>query len=366
MIDLGLTEWQYFEYVSHPFAQTGILIVLSLLAATILNHLGTNIIRRTMANSKYDFSGAISDELDGVIFLTVAGLGIRNSLTPISLPEWLISLVGSSIVTLLVLVWARALLRIGNAAQDQTDPTPGKNDFIPIFANIWTVIVMIGGAFVLLGTWGINLTPLLASAGVMGAIAGFAARDAVANFFGSLALYFDDTYKIGDYLRLESGEEGWVTDITIRSTVLRTLDDELVTVPNSKLNSTVILNQSEPGRPLRVPIKVGVAYGTDIDLLEDILLDIAENHEDVETSPQPRVRFREFGDSALIYHLLIWSPRPGAKVRQLRHELNQRIYKRLDEEDIEIPFPQRDIHFQQDPAPESVGGSLSDQTDGGK
>ncbi len=337
MQDLGLSGWEYFEYITHPVAQTGVLIGVSLIIAVLLNRLGTNLIQRTLRNTAYDFDGAVSEEADGVIFITVAGLGIRNSLSLLTAPEWIVSLVGSSIVTILVIFWARALLRIGDAAQDQTDPSPGKNDFIPIFANIWTVIVLIGSAFVLLGTWGINLTPLLASAGVMGAVAGFAAKDTVANFFGSLALYFDDTYKVGDYLRLESGEEGWVTDITIRSTVLRTLDDELVTVPNSKLNSTVVLNQSEPGHPIRVPISIGVAYGTDIDALEEILLDIAENHEDVETSPNPRVRFREFGDSALLYDLLIWSPSPGSEVRRLRHELNQRIYKRLDEEGIKIP-----------------------------
>ncbi|WP_276278485.1 mechanosensitive ion channel family protein [Haloarcula regularis] len=184
--------------------------------------------------------------------------------------------------------------------------------------------------------------PLLASAGVVGIIVGLAARDTLANFFGSLSLYLDGTYKVGDFVVLETGERGRVEDISVRSTVIRTRDDILVTVPNATLNSAAIVNESTPRRKRRIRVPVGVAYGTDIDHVQEILMDVAENEELVIERPKPRVRFREFGDSSLNFELLCWVSNPALTARAT-HKLNSEIYHRFQAEGIEIPFPQRDI-----------------------
>ncbi|MDG5776127.1 mechanosensitive ion channel family protein [Haloarculaceae archaeon H-GB2-1] len=186
------------------------------------------------------------------------------------------------------------------------------------------------------------VTPLLASAGVLGIVVGLAARDTIANFFGSIALYFDGTYKVGDYIVLESGERGRVEDISIRSTVIRTRDDIFVTVPNSVLNTATIVNESTPRWDRRVCIEVGVAYGTDMDLVEETLLAIAADEDLVESHPNPRVRFRRFGDSSLEVELLCWIDAPVLRGRATHH-LNRAVYDRFREVGIEIPFPQREV-----------------------
>nr|WP_238717364.1 mechanosensitive ion channel domain-containing protein [Natronorubrum halophilum] len=190
---------------------------------------------------------------------------------------------------------------------------------------------------------GVQYPPLLGAAGGAGIAVGFAARDTVANFFGGIALYFDDTYKLGDYIELDSGEAGTVVKVGIRSTTLMMRDEVLITVPNAVLNAAKVINQSAPQRRRRLKVPIGVGYGTDIDAFEELVLEIADAESLVLDSPKPRMRFRAFGDSALEYELLCWVAAP-TRANKATHELNRAMYKALAASEIEIPFPQREIH----------------------
>jgi MscS family membrane protein len=194
---------------------------------------------------------------------------------------------------------------------------------------------------------GISFTAVFASAGIAGIALALAARETLANFFGGISILMDRPFKTGDFILLESGERGMVVDVGMRSTRLLTRDDIQIAIPNSVITNTKIVNESAPQNRFRVRIKVGVAYGSDIDRVEQTLLAIAAENQLVSPSPDPRVRFRAFGDSALDFELLCWARRPLDKGR-LVHELNQAIYKAFKAESIEIPFPQRDVHLIKD------------------
>ena len=150
-------------------------------------------------------------------------------------------------------------------------------------------------------------------------------------------------FKAGDYIILDSGERGQVKEIGMRSTRILTRDDILISIPNSVITNVKIINESAPKPRLRTRIKVGVAYDTDVDQVEEILLDLSQNNPLVREKPKPRVRFRTFGDSSLEFELLCWAKRPHDKGR-LIHELNRDIHKAFDSAGIVIPFPQRVIH----------------------
>jgi len=130
----------------------------------------------------------------------------------------------------------------------------------------------------------------------------------------------------------------------MRSTRILTRDEVLVSIPNSVITNVKVVNESAPKPRLRTRIKVGVGYGTDIDQVEEILLDLSRNNILVAEKPAPRVRFRNFGDSSLEFELLCWARRPHDKGR-LIHELNRDIYKAFGAADIVIPYPQRDVHM---------------------
>ena len=191
---------------------------------------------------------------------------------------------------------------------------------------------------------GVSFTTVFASAGIAGVALALAARETLANFFGGISILMDRPFKTGDFILLESGERGVVVNVGIRSTRLLTRDDIQIAIPNSIITNTKVINESAPQPRFRVRIKVGVAYGSDIDLLEKTLLDISQANRLVCKSPEPRVRFRSFGESALDFDLLCWANNPIDKGR-LVHELNQTIYKTFKTEGIEIPFPQRDVHL---------------------
>ncbi len=175
----------------------------------------------------------------------------------------------------------------------------GRFDFAPVFSDAWTLAFLAGTAGTLLWLWGIEVTPLLGAAGVAAIAVGFAAKDTVVNLFGVIALYFDDTSKIGDYIVLDDGTAGTVIKVGVRSTTLLTRDELLVTAPNAALNAAKVTNESAPQRRRRVRVPIGVAYGTDVDAFEALAVEAMLAEPLVLDSPKSRPRLRSFGDSVL-------------------------------------------------------------------
>ena len=193
------------------------------------------------------------------------------------------------------------------------------------------------------------MTAWLASAGIVGIAIGFAAKDTLANLFAGVFILADSPYKIGDYVVLDSGERGMVTHIGIRSTRLLTRGDVEITIPNAVMGNTRISNESGgPHEKYRLNVKVGVAYGSDIDHVRSVLMDVAQNESEVCSDPEPRVRFRAFGNSSLDIELLCWVEIPEVRGRVL-DALNTNIYKRFIEENIEIPYSKHDIFIKEMP-----------------
>lgn len=320
----------------------------SVVGAKVVEMVFMHVIHRLARRTSTTLDDVVVDSLYRPVYVTVALAGILISVRALEVPSQWHAVARTTVLSGVLVYWLIALVRAGDRFFEEMEGSDKfDHELIPVFENLWTFFVIIGGLFALLSVWNIDITPLLASAGIAGVAVGFAAKDTVANFFGGIALYFDDTYKIGDYVVLDSGDSGTVIDVGVRSTTLKTRNDVMLTVPNSVLNSSKIINESAPEKPKRIDVGIGVAYGTDIDRLEEILIEIAEQDERVREDPSPKVRFREFGDSALQYSLLCWVDEPLQDVK-VRHELNRTIYNRLDEEGIEIPFPQRDIHMRED------------------
>jgi len=221
---------------------------------------------------------------------------------------------------------------------------------IPLFDLILTVIIVAIGAYALLQVWNIDPTAWLASAGVIGIAVGFAARDTLANLFAGFFIIADAPYTIGDYIILGSGERGYVVNVGIRSTRIRTRDDVEIIIPNSEMANSKIINESGGIRDrYRVRVEVGVAYGSDLDKVCALLSRVAADHPEVTKNPEPRVRNRGFGDSSIDFELLCWIRDPADRGR-IRHDLFMAIDKVFNRENVVIPFPQRDIWVKEMPS----------------
>lgn len=255
------------------------------------------------------------------------------------LPDFVLANFRSLLITIMGLWWAWELRAQGDEVIERLVEKRYDEQLAPIVENVWDVTVAVGYIILLLTQWGIRVAALLAPAGILGLIISFAARKSVANFFGSLSLYADETYSRGDYIELESGISGTVRDISVRSTVLQTLDGDLVTIPNSTLNEGKIINRSDPTTHRRISSEVGVTYSADPDRVKKILSAVAEP---LSKRHEPMVHLRSFDDSSLTFEVFIWIESESNR-RVAEDELNTAIYHALEEANIEIPFPQQEV-----------------------
>ncbi|MFU8878551.1 MAG: mechanosensitive ion channel family protein, partial [Wenzhouxiangellaceae bacterium] len=295
-----------------------------------------------------ELGGRLLRIIAGVAALLVAYLALVLAVQILGLPERVEQITIRILISILVLHLMRAAMRASHVGLEILGTLRERFSIveertIPLFDLMMTVIVVAIAAYALLQVWNIDATAWLASAGVIGIAVGFAARDTLANLFAGFFIIADAPYKMGDYIVLDTGDRGEVTKVGIRSTRIWTRDDVEITVPNSEMANAKIYNESG-GRwvKFRIRLKIGVAYGSDVDQVVELLERVAAEHDNVCREPNPRVRMRGFGDSSLDFELLCWVNHPSER-GLITHDLYMQIYKELGREGIEIPFPQRDV-----------------------
>lgn len=205
-------------------------------------------------------------------------------------------------------------------------------------------LILLIGLLVIIQTAGIDLTTLNVLAGAVGIGVGFGLQNVISNFFSGLIIMFERPIKVGDRIEVD-GVEGDVLEIGARSTVVLTNDNIAIIVPNSKFITENVVNWKYNDGKVRFRIPVGVAYGTDVRLVEKVLLEVAAADKDVLEKPAPVVRLMKFGDSALEFELRVWSETQVHRKGVLASAINLAICDKFSEHGIVIPFPQRDLHI---------------------
>lgn len=200
------------------------------------------------------------------------------------------------------------------------------------------------GFVVILQTAGIDLTALNVLAGAVGIGLGFGLQNIVNNFISGVIILFERPIKVGDRIEV-GGVEGDVVHIGGRSTTVVTNDNISIIVPNSKFITENVINWSHNDRKVRFRIPVTVAYGSNLDLVERLLLEVAAANPDVLEQPAPGVRLMEFGTSGLCFELRVWSTTLIHRKGLLMSSLNYAICRVFAEQGIEIPFPRQDVRL---------------------
>lgn len=346
-IEHRLPEIWAFMKTSHILA--GLLIVVAYaVLAWLVRLMIDRVFVKLARKSRFQLDDAVVQAIHRPIWVTILLVGAIAGIQWIAPPPPFTTISVATLKSLMVVIWALAINQIiVRIIEDWIRHwrTKGREgaEIISLGGNIVRILLLVGAVFLFLAIWKINITPLLASAGIAGVAVALAAKETLSNFFGGVSVLLDQPYKVGDYIVLDSGDRGEVVEIGLRSTRILTRDDVLISIPNSIITNTKIINESAPLPRFRVRIKVGVAYGSDVDQVETILLSVASGNPMVAPEPQPRVRFRQFGDSSLDFELLCWAHRPHDK-GMLIHTLNCSIYKAFNAEGIVIPFPQRDVY----------------------
>ncbi len=334
----------------YVWLQAIIIVVVSLFLAVVAERIIVTTVGKLAKRTNSQIDDQIVEALRRPLFISIFFVGLAVATYRLELSPTLTNVTLSALGTIATLIWLGFLIRLAGQVLVILSRISGRYEFVqpstlPLFDNSAKLVLILGALYFIFLAWGINVSALLASAGIVGLALSFGAQDALANIFGGMSILADSPYQVGDYITLDTGERGEVTHIGLRSTRLLTRDDVEISVPNSVMGNAKIINESGgPYQKFRVRIKVGVAYGSDVDEVEKVLVQAAHDHGEICAEPEPRVRLRAFGNSSLDFELLAWVEQPVFRGR-LEHELNCAVYKAFADHGIEIPFPQQDLHI---------------------
>ena len=336
------------------YLQAAIVASIFLLFGKVADWIISGLVGRIAKRSSNNFDNNLIDLVHRPIFLSFVLIGLGLATRRLGLPETPTSATVSLLQTIAIVIWFSALSGLNNlivvTLRRSRSSALVDSGMLSLLHNVLKVVLFALAGYFFFLAWSIDVTAWLASAGIVGLALSFAAKDTLSNLFAGVSIVMDAPYKTGDFIILDSGERGVVTDIGLRSTRILTRDDVEITIPNGIIGNSSIINEAGgPPAQHRIRIAVGVAYGSDLDHVIETLEKVAIDNPDILSTPAPRVRFRLFGESSLNFELMGWISNPANRGR-VQHELNCAVYKTLNAENIEIPFPQRDLHVRTMPA----------------
>jgi small-conductance mechanosensitive channel len=203
-------------------------------------------------------------------------------------------------------------------------------------------LIYILASFITIRSLGIDITIIGAFFATLGLGLGFALQELFRDIISGVVILFERNVKVGDILEVDN-LVGNVKEIRLRTSVLRTRDGIYMVIPNSRIINEKVINWTANNKSTRFSVSVGVAYGSDVEKVKELLLKSVENHEKISSRPSPLVFFNDFGDSALLFELRFWTIETWA-IEITKSEIRFKINQLFKENNIQIPFPQRDVH----------------------
>ena len=276
-----------------------------------------------------------------------AGMTTQSEIVIFSVFGNIISSIITIFVTYIILIitgifidsWGR---KVAGKTKSKID-----DELVPIFHKISKIFFSLLGLLYILTIWGIEIGPLLASLGIAGVAVAFALQATLGNIFGGISLILDKTINVGDKIRLENGTTGTIMDIGLRSTKIKTFDNELIAIPSGKLADSTILNYLHPDPTVRTSIDFGVEYGADPEHVRKVVVEAVSKVPGVLKKPAPTVWMTELSDFALKFRTLFWIESFDIK-NEARFRATEEIYKALNEAKINIPFPTRTVYMKKE------------------
>jgi small-conductance mechanosensitive channel len=296
------------------------------------------------------FVGVLADAVGGLAAMTGTLDGVAVMLGTRRLSLLNLFQIGVSLA-ILYLVVRLANRIVGHTLQHSRTLDPAQRLLAQKLAGVAILVIAF---FVGLGVVGIDLTALAVFGGAFGLAVGFGLQKTVGNLFAGIVLLMDRSIKPGDVIAV-GDSFGQVTKIGVRAVSVVTRDGLEHLIPNEDLMTREVENWSYSSKDVRIHIPVGVAYGADIVLAERLMIEAAQSADRVLKVPRPAVWLRGYGDSSVDFEILVWISDPEAGVGNVQSEILKRLWVLFREQGIEIPYPQRDIHVKQWPAPPPSG-----------
>jgi len=302
------------------------------------------VLRQWATGSASKFDEVVLDAVRGPFMIWVLMLALHLGVQSSRLPLRAQSIAAQTLLVLFTLSMTLVCSRLAGAFVRFY-----VGSLTSLVENLTRIAILLVGAIIILDTLGISVFPILTALGVGGIAIALALQDTLSNLFSGFYVSLTGQVRIGDYIKLDSGEEGYISDISWRSTSIRSLQNNVIIIPNAKLAKATITNYDLPEQAMGVSVAVSVSYNCDPQLVEKILLDEVKKAvgqvPGLLAEPAPYVRFAPgFGPSSLDLTLNCYVQK-FADQFLVQHEMRKRIFTRFREEQIEIPFPTRTVYM---------------------
>lgn len=295
--------------------------------------------------SKHPIFSAVSS----VALPLVVLLGVYVTLRFIPIPEKILPVSEKVLLTIALVLGTIAIVNLVEALSSKYINMARFKELLPAATVVKTAIkvtIWAIGILVVLQTMGISITPLLTTLGLGGLAVALALQDTLGNLFAGMQVLASKQIRVGDYVKLETGEEGHVMDITWRNTTIRTIYNNVIVIPNSKLATTVVENYHLPRKRVTITVDVGVSYASDLEKVERVTLQVAKEVQKKVPGAvadfEPFIRYYSFGDFSINFKVYLQA-KEYTDHHLIRHEFIKRLHRRYKKENIEIPFPIRTV-----------------------
>jgi MscS family membrane protein len=333
------------------YVQSLIIFIAFFMVSKLSLYISERIFLKLAKKTKTEVDDLIVEKTSKPSSLLLLLIGLRLALIPLPLQEKVLTYLSRFIYSLIVIVIGYLVIKIfdiiigewgrGFAKKAKTNV---DDTIISLLHKVAQIVMVILVLLFILDGWGVQIGPLLASLGVAGIAVAFALQSTIANIFGGISLILDKTLKKGDIVKLDGGESGTVYDVGIRSTKVKTWNNEIVTIPNGKLVESNVHNVTLPDPSIRINIEFGVEYGSNIEKVKKLAIETALSCKDTLKDPAPRILFLNMADSALQFKLMFWVDEISKKWDTHQHVITN-LYNNLNKKKIGIPFPQMDVHL---------------------
>lgn len=345
----GLTAQQWLDIGISLGILLGVLLLGKWIISLVLNNFLLRITKRTKSNldNKILEASRFPIYMLAIVLALNAALG-RLDFLPTDWNQWLSDgffvlyfLVGFTFTWRLV---THIFAWLGEEVSLKTEATLDEQLF-PFFQRIVLILVSAIGLITILSHFDINITAMVTTLGIGSLAVALAAQNALEDTISGFLIMIDRPFRIGDRIELmDLNTWGDVVDIGLRSTRIRTRDNRMVVVPNSLIGKSLVVNYAYPNDQYRLEIHIGIAYGTDLEKARSIMVEAVKDVDGVLKDRKVEALFLEFGDSSLIFRVRWWLE-SYVDTRQMFDRVNTAIYKALERENIQLPYPQMDVHL---------------------
>ena len=337
-------------YLENPWIQSLGIFILSLVLTVVARWSLRFVLLGLAQKTKTEVDDILIRVVKNVVTYSIPVIGLMVALTPLALQTSIPERILFSFLAVLLMRGAISLVDDMSKLLEKTwlKRTASTLDkgLLPLLRKTVKASVAILGVLIILGEWEVQITPLLGALGIGGLAIALALNSSLSNVFAGIQLLLDRSVNVGDKVQLESGEVGVLLDIGLRTTMMQTYDNEVISLPNSQLANARIKNYTKPDASIRVSVNFAVAYGSDVAEVKRIVLDAISQLDDILQEPGPQVLFLNMGDFSLDMSARVWVDDYGKQFAK-KLEMTELIYNTLNESDIEIPFPTRTVYMRQ-------------------